>query len=384
MAGSITLTIFVNVEEKRIYLSSGNESKTNSYVAANYSSTNIDDKFFEEFSNILSIYKQKYPKVSLSGISLVLSDYLFFTDMLTIPNMGKKAVANSLSLVIDTLYKNKDELQYNTYPLSQTKQNAVYGMVGVRKELLAKFHDVCDKVGGTVRNVTFAANAVANGVMSLNPKVRGAICLLLDIKENGARFAFLNKGRTLGAYYLPFGYGILHNNQLTGEDMLFDNSSAELLLLNAKEKARAKQLTVISNDVEQTSDAHNVFSDSFGSEADGEDEVEEVRGGRKLPKYMLRDIPDSEAGFIYENFRIFVKWTLELIASNSQITSLGDIETVYVNMPKEYAFLFDMANEELAENGTVFAPVVAGATALKTLEMLGGFNVGQYNGINNF
>lgn len=381
-----TLTIFVNSDENRIYLYTGSENKANSYIAASYSSPHLDDAFFKEFSDLLRMYKQKFPRVPLTGVSLILSDYLFFTDMLTIPNLGKKAVNNSLNLVIDTLYKNKAELDYHTYPLAQTKQNAVHGLVGARKDLLAKFRDVCAKNGATVESITFSAAAMCNGAMAANPKLKTANCLLLDIRETYAQFAFLNKGRTLGAYRLPFGYSMLHTNKLAGEDLLFDYATAELLVLNAKEKAKAKQLTVLEEDDEaQSTDEQALpITEPILPDDDADDEPTEVRGGRKLPKFMLREIPDSAQGFMYENFRIFVKWALELIAANQKITALGEIDTVYVNMPAEYGFLFDMVNAEKKENGTVFAPMIVGTAAPKMLDLFGGFQANQTNIINNF
>ena len=108
---------------------------------------------------------------------------------------------------------------------------------------------------------------------------------------------------------------------------------------------------------------------------------------RKLPKFMLRPTPTNREGYMYENFRMFVKWTLEFIASNPGITALGAPEAVYVNMPEEYNFLYDMVNAEAEENGVVFAPLFTEApdeVIKKNLELYGGFFTRQYNGVNNF
>ncbi len=383
---SISLTVFINADDNRIYLYGNNERNANNYAAANYTSAAINNEFFEEFVKLLTVYKKKYPHVSLSNVSLILPDNFFLMDMLTIPNLGKKAVENSLNLVIGTIYKNKNDLTYNTFSLLQNKQTSVYGMVGARKEFIENIRSICQKNGIKVQNITFAANSMANGAMAINQKLRTATCLLLDISEKYARFAFLNKGRTLGAYTLPFGHSILYTSRLAAEDQLFDYSAAELLVLNAKEKARSKRLTVMNEDDFTNSDASaaalDVSVSAEGSEA--EDEVVENLGGRKLPKFMLRETPTDAQGFLYENFRIFVKWALELIASNAKITALGNIDTVYVNMPKEYAFLFDMVNKEAKENGVVFAPMFTDNVTNKPLEMYGGFYVKQYNKLNNF
>ena len=79
-----------------------------------------------------------------------------------------------------------------------------------------------------------------------------------------------------------------------------------------------------------------------------------------------------------------MKWALELIASNPKITALGEIDTVYVNVPAEFLFLFDVVIEEKEENGVVFAPMFDGGACPKILEMLGGLQAKQYNKVNNF
>lgn len=362
MAESIlSLTIFVNDEENKICFYTSGKDRSNNATAA-YESTAMDAGFFDEFARILNLYKKKFGLKTVSSVSLLLPDHLFLTDMITIPNMGKKAAENSLGLVIDTVYKNKESLTYTTFPLSQTKQTEVYGLVGARKELLQNFRNACSANGFILQNITFVSNAMADGAMAINQKLRTATCLLLDIKENTARFAFLNKGRTLGTYSLPFGYSVLSHSELVNEAQLFDYFSAKQLVHSAKEKARAK--TTLTDE--------DIFAFS-------ETEEETAK-----PESAHRAIPTDRSGFIYENFRIFVKWTLELLAANSKITALGAIDTVCVNMPAEYHFLFDRVNLEQDENGVLFQPMFAGQAAPKILEMLGGLQVKQYNKLNNF
>ena len=381
---SISLTVSVNADDKRIYLYENNSD--NSFWAQEFTSTAINDAFFEQLCRVLLAYKQSRPYLSLENVSLVLPDRFFLTDMLTVPNLGKKAAGNSLNLVIGTVYKNKNELAYNTFPLFQNKQTMVFGMVGARKAFLNSIRHICQKNAISVKNITFAANSMANAAMALNPKVRTGAGLLMDIQETYTRFAFLNKGRTLGAYTLPFGYSILYKSRLADEEQLFDYASAELLVINAKEKARAKRLTVMTdedlNNPNPLAPQPGAPLNAEGNEP--EEEVVENLGGRKLPKFMLRQIPVDAQGFVFENFRIFVKWALELLCSNTKITALESVETVYVNMPGEYAFLFDMVNREEKENGVTFSPLLADNALCKPLELFGGFFVKQYNKLNNF
>jgi len=362
MAESIlSLTIFVNDAENKICFFKGAKDHGSNAVAT-YQSNAMDRSFFSEFARILNLYKKKFGQKTVSNVSLLLPDHLFLTDMITVPNMGKKAAENSLGLVIDTVYQNRSDLTYNTFLLQQTKQTEMYGLVGARKDLLQDFRDTCAENGFNLQNITFVSNAMADGAMAVNANLRTATCLLLDIKESCARFAFLNKGRTLGTFTLPFGYSVLSPTELVNEKQLFDYFSAKQLVRNATEKARAK--TTLTDE--------DIFA--FPEE----DAVPEK------PQLLHRSTPTDRNGFLLENFRIFVKWTLELLAANAKISALGKIDTVYVNMPAEYQFLLGEVNLESDENGVFFQPMFTDGAAPKILEMLGGLQVKQYNRLNNF
>ncbi len=369
------------------YNAPGGGRKDNHMTAACNCQT-FGEEFNEKFGKILKAYRQKNPAAAMSKVSLVLPDHLFLTDTIDIPAVGKKAMENSLEVAIGALYKNKADLKYNTFPLTQNKQFATFGLVGVRKDLALGLTNICAANQISVQNITFAANAMVNGAMTLNPKLKNGSFVLLDIRDNNARLAIVNKGRTVGALSLPFGYNMLYKTRLAAEDLLFDHATAQLLVLNAKEKAKAKQLTMMGEEV--LTDPDEVRADV---PAEGQDEFEAEegkKGGRKLPKFMLRDTPTEREGFVYENFRIFMKWALETVASNPSIAALGELDGIYVNMPREYMFLFGMANAEEAENGVKFLPLIGSAgteantAAARDLDLFGGLYVKQYNKINNF
>ena len=372
------------------YNAPGSGRKDNHLTAA-CSCQNFGEEFMEKFSRILKTYRQKNPAAAMSKVSLVLPDHLFLTDTLDIPAVGKKAMESSLEVAIGAMYKNKSDLKYHTYPLAQNKQFATFGLVGVRKDLLQGLTNICAANQISVQNITFAANAMVNGAMTLNPKLKTGTFVLLDIQESNARLALVNKGRTVGALSLPFGYGIFYKTRLAAEDLLFDHTTGELLVLNAKEKAKAKQLTMMGEEVLADPDDVQKNAPVPQGQDDPEYEAEEgKRGGRKLPKFMLRETPTDREGFIYENFRIFMKWTLESIAANPSVAALGELDGVYVNMPREYMFLFGKVNAEEGENGVKFLPLIgaagteANANAARELELFGGLYVKQFNKINNF
>lgn len=392
---ALSAVISVDTDSQTIHFYADVPGSAPSHLAADYNSRPFDDAFFQKLERILKDYRQKNPAISLAKVSFVLPDHVFLTDTVNVPALGKKAMENSLNLAVGAIYKNKDDLKLHTFPLTQNKQIATFGLVGVRKDLLSRLNRVCEANQVGIQNITFAANAMVNGAFALNAKLKNSTFLLLDIKETAARLAFVNKGRTVGSYSLPFGYSMLYNTRLAAEDLLFDHTSGELLVLNEKERAKAKRLTVSGEEVLVDGDAQGMDiqpsakaegSELFGSETytDGK------RTGRKLPKFMLRDTPTDRDGFVFENFRIFMKWTLELIAGNPDITAQGAIDTVYVNLPRSFNFLYDMINAEADENKVKFAPLMTGASYgiltayARDLELFGGFHVRQFNKINNF
>ena len=69
---------------------------------------------------------------------------------------------------------------------------------------------------------------------------------------------------------------------------------------------------------------------------------------------MLRPTPTDAEGVVQENFRIFVKWALSLLQSNTLLTAPNTPKCVLVNLPKEYTHVFDKLAEEEKETGVPF------------------------------
>jgi hypothetical protein len=305
---------------------------------------------------------------------------------------------SSLGLAIQAIYKNADDINYNTFQAAQNKQYTTYGLVGVRKSIISKLKSVCAENQISISNITFFANSAADAAFVLNPKLKNDSFVLLDIKERSSRYSIVVKGRTVGYYSLPFGYSILSKTRMVSEDLLFDHSPAELLVLNAKEKASAKQLTVgeevAAIESEETTESREQAETDNAFEMSDEASFETrysfsyaKKEARKLPKFMQRENPSSREGYAYENFRIFMKWTLDLISNNELLVNLGGIDTVFVNMPADNDFLYEMVNREQDEQKVKFLPLLDSQdqeVVVRNLELVGGFYVKQYNKINNF
>ncbi len=372
----------------------------------------FDKEFFDRFGELVNDYALQYPSAQAAGVTIVLPDRSVATDVISIPTLRRKKIDESLSVAINDLYKNSSELKINSFMTTQNKQYTTYGLSIMQNSLLSSLYTACSTCKMIPQAITFAANSTVNAVQTLNPKLNNGTYLFMDIKSNYTRVSFVSKGRTCGYYFLPFGYSILENTRhLAAEDMLFDHSKADLLVLNAKEKAKAKQLTMMQNDNATqlgesiAEDEANANENKAEDILDDEDEGDVFTKGnvtqtatqtfktlpkkqpRKLPKYMLRPSPTSEDEYTYENFRLFVKWALNLIQTNRKQLWQDKPESVYVNMPSKFNFVYDMVNEEKKQNGVTFVPLDLKGVSdniVNNLESYGGFFTSQFNQSNNF
>ena len=107
---------------------------------------------------------------------------------------------------------------------------------------------------------------------------------------------------------------------------------------------------------------------------------------RKVPASLIRPLPENEEGFVYENFRIILKWALGTISSNVPTTALGFPEAIYLNLPEKHSFLYEKLAEESEECGITIAPLFTEAESediKNNIEIFGGFYYKQYNKANN-
>ena len=356
------------------------------------------EEFLTELTDAVRSYVTENPPAAELNVTLLVPDKAVMMDTLNVPNISKKRNEDALEATITGIYKNKDDLRINRYLAAQSKHVTTYSLSIIRDEIYDALTSAMTEGGLTPNCVTFHSNGIADAISVLVPKLRTASYLLLDMKEQNSDFVFVAKGRTTGFFPLPFGYSALKKSRVCSEDMLFDHSFAELAVLNAKEKARAKQLTIMREEnVTEDSDADEKLDAMFGNDenstADPTANVVNTyktlpkKEPRKLPKFMQRPLPRNEEEFVYENFRIFIKWALNLIQSNDKLSQQGKPESVVVNMPEEFEFLYAMTNAEAEENGIEFQPLELHGISkdiCENLQFVGGVFAPMYNRTNNF
>ena len=371
------------------------EHTTKSYRSRLYSAEQMT-----ELQSAVGDFVASYGSTEDTFVTLLLPNNAVSMNTVNIPNMSRRRNEGSLDAVVDAMYKNRSELKIKSTIATQNKQVTTYSLTVASDKLLKAFFNAMQDGGLKPDAITFSSNGLCNAVSALCPHMKSSSYLILDIKHHYARFAFVAKGRTTGFYELPFGYSILRKNKVFPEEMLFDHSIGELAVLNAREKAKAKQLTMMREEnVDEEASEETKLDAMFGEDenattdpTNAANHVQTIKSlpkkePRKLPKFMVRPTPHDDEGFGCENFRLFEKWALNLIQSNDKLTSQGAPEKIYVNMPADLAYIFDKVNEEIGENGIEFAPLdIRGDKddITEYLELYGGLYAGQYNRSNNF
>ena len=366
----------------------------------NFSARPFSTEYFSKLMGVVSDFVSKYTPANAANTTIVLPDNAIFTNIATFPALKGSDLKNTIATYLSTTFTNLDRLKINTYNAIQNKQFVTISLTGVISDVIYEVKRTCTEARMIANNITFASNAVICGINNLSSKFKNETYVFLDIKNGFSRFVFVYKGKVVGFYSLPFGYEILIPNKVAAEDVLLYCPSAELLVLNAKEKAKQKALTMSSSSViveeEENSDekSEDDLENSFSEVADNQPKAQDLtiktlpkKVARKLPKYMLREVPEDDERKVYENFRIFLKWTLDLINSNEKVISMDKPENVFVNMPSEFDYLYDIINEEAEENDIKF--VSAGLNKEKdeikqNLELYGGFFTKEYKKSTNF
>ncbi len=409
-------TIAIDTERSTFHFYSmiGNDRGTITHHIKNYAGGHFDEEFFKKFKQAVKEFTADVPSETVRKITVVLPDSVVLTDTVKIPTMrGLGQTKKTLDITLGGLYRNYKDLRVVSQVAEQNKQYSTFAIAAVQKNIVSYIYAACSENKLLVDTLTYASSASVGGAVLLNPKLKNSSYLFLDIKDVYSRFVFVANGKTVGYYTLPFGLEFLRKPKVTQEDMLFDHSYAELTVLNAREKAKSKKLTVMAlgeefadavadnedegeelsedtvNADEVISEEETISDEETVTEEEAESETEENtplrtqinqkiftrRSPRKLPKFMQREIPETEEGIAYENFRVFVKWALTLIHGNERLVELGKPEFVCVNLPRDLVSVLDTANEEAEENGITFTRLPSDgeeAAVRSNLELYGG------------
>jgi len=330
----------------------GNGAPTVRSVANHHIGAHFDEDFFKNFSEALKSFAKSMPSGMSRKITVVLPDRAVLTDSVQLPAMrSTDRTEKMLDITLRNLYREDHSLQIVSREALRSKQYVTYTVAAVQKRWVADIYKACSENKLTVDTLTYASGAAIAGAVTVNPALKNASYLFLDIKSNSARFVFVADGKTVGHYALPFGYEFLENTQTTDERALFDHSYAELIVLNAREAAQEKALSVTAP-------------------------------GAQHPNTGSKTREDS----LIEKFRIFIKWALLLLDGNESLTSIAKPSFLCVNLPDALRPVLDRANGEIRENGISILPLCEGSRqdALAHLELYGGLFPKQIDPMSKF
>ncbi len=397
-----TTVISIKPRDKQIvfYSAVGRDKNTLKMDVKSIKARFFDDEFYEEFTRCLTEYANSNPSYAGKSayVTVLVPNYLISTTSFNIPGINKKNTMNLFNVALESNYANFRELRMNNLMVKQNKQYATFCVALIRQKLLQGIYSACSSCNMFANILTYEASACGSAAASLNGKVANDACLLLDIKETESTLAYLNKGIVIGNLDLPFGWDIMKQPKVVAENMLFSHDVAELAVINAKEKAKAKQLTMMDADNQQTDESGSGIDGDGGLLTDAAPAAPErqlnqtvktlpKKTPRVLPKWMQRPVPDTQEGVAFENFRIFEKYVLEFIRANGRLTAIKEPSSVYVNMPEEFEYIYELVNQEIDENKIKFEdlgikkekPIIK-----EHLELYGGLCADQFGMLNNF
>ncbi len=402
-----------------------------------YKESFLSEEFFNEFREICGNYVSTLPDSKQMVSYLVMPDCMVSMDNVSLPHMPRKNRDAALSSHLQNLYKNYKDLQFNKYIISSNKQSFTFFLTVLKKSRLTELYRAMTESKLYSKITTFTGNCLINSVLHFKPNMRKKSFIFLDIHNEYTNVAVCVKGRT--AAFTSFMLGTMHlsSEQVLQENMQYDHDVADLAIINAKEKAKMKQLTVAGTDLEsevndimqQFGEGEKSESPAFGSEKgkegdlqsvaedlassaeereiaaqfDAEDAADEAerlneqlqqetrkkkvfvrKMPKRLPKFMLRPEPTDEQGVIYENFRMFIKWAMLYYKWIKEQEYMHEFDCVLVNMPEKYAFLIDRANAEDDKSELPFEYMGADEAIADNLEMIGALFAGVYNKRENF
>lgn len=309
----------------------------------------------------------------------ILAPSAYGVDYLTLPNMKKAQLEESFKTEMRSMYKNYEGLTIRSTEVNVGKTSSTYRVAFARTTLLNEIKSCF--LRANIKIVKFVPYGVAllEGAERLNAS-RKSPYLLLDIGNNSSYIAACGKDTLLGGLELPFGADALSSTHVLSERVLWHRDSAELLVINARERAKSIKLTMAINlEAEKIDDSvPNASEESATTQAEANkeatttttttetaaadkddfDEEEDVpekdlsptvktlkRTFKQLPKFMRREEPTTAEGYIQENFRLFEKRVLLTARDMALNEYLPNIETIYLSMPSEFAFLAEKMNE---------------------------------------
>lgn len=361
------ILIAFNISAKEIIVVQA-EKGMNKEECFHYSEPIFTEKFFAQFCSLMSDYVKREPATKGKSAYVVLPNESVGFETFDLPNMSRFKMNQAFEAELNNLYEGRQKTRkINKFLIRKVNDYATYGAFLIDASIPENINKMLVSARLLPAGITYTGNALLNSVYAYMPKTRGKSFVFADIGTERTEIALSVHGKTLGYASVPHGSKLLEAREVLSEYMITDHEAGALAVINARESARDKALTIYADETDTDDEESSEISDSeanqgsagtYGSEQ-GAAKVKVFRKKPKFyPKYMLRPVPETEADVKYENFRILQKWIL-LYARQMRLTEYAvPPEYILVNIPRKYYDLLEKANAEQAD-GLKFMPFMA-------------------------
>lgn len=312
---------------------------------------------------------------SQESADFILSHAMYGVDFVTLPNVKRSQQADLFRTELRNSYHNFDELEFLKSEIHTGKNTVTYCVCVVQRKLMSELKAEFAKLNINIVRFIPYGTALLSGAALENSALRKQPCLLLDIGNGASYIAAFGKDTLLGGLEIPFGMEALSDNRVVSERALCRADAAQLLVINARERAKSTKLTMAIN-IEDESIDDEVDDDELSPEEvaqlskqpplpkmtaegsvdavgdfynDEDDEDAPAKASnvktysrsavRVLPKFMRRPTPEDAEGFVVENFRLFEKRVLLTLRQMHTSEYFPEVQTVFVRLPRGYEFV---------------------------------------------
>ncbi len=318
--------------------------------------------------------KQNFKELYLNmKFDFIVPHSMYGVDYITLPNIKRSKVEEAYKAQLQSFYKNYNDLVFQKTEISGGK-TVTFRVIFMRRSLISDIEAAFAEIGINIDRFIPCGEALFEGAVKLNSAVKKHPCVVLDIGEKESYLAAYGNDVLLGGMPIPFGMNALSDNKVIYERQLFHRDSSELLVINAKERAKSTKLTMAINfeqeeiddsipDEDEIIEENPALPDLTVAGTDiintqddlddnsAYDEHIEVKtlyksAVRTLPKFMQRETPETADGFVLENFRMFEKRLLMLIRDMSLTAYYPKIENIFIAIPQEYGFVISKMRSE--------------------------------------
>lgn len=287
-----------------------------------YTNALFSKEFFQEIQALMGEYLNNISVDGQYACFVVLPNCVVTTDVVTLPNMTKSNAGRAVLAAVQNDYKNYRDLQVKTQIVGGTRQNTTYFLSAVKKEYLTELYRCLAINRLYVKECSYAANCMVDGLLSLKQNFRRSSIIFLDVRGEDTKMVICIKGKLVG--FSEFALGVAHL-----DEVLKPNEVVECDELN-------------------------------------------------------RDRDSSRAAALYERFCELVKRALLYHSYFKKQVKALKIESIVVNIPERYSYMIEKMNADNPELPLEYLQNNGNAMSFENLELFGALFMGTFNKRQNF